>query len=195
MTVGAGPKPESPDSPSRLETPALPAPKIRRRMGAFIYEGLLLFAVVMIGAYGYDSLTQHRHAMVGRSGLQVFLFLLLGAYFTWFWTHGGQTVAMKTWHIKVVDHRGQPAGWARCVLRYVTSWIWFLPALATAYAIRPVPTWVIFSLLTVGVLAYALLARFHPQRQYVHDLLSGTRLLDVQPPKSVKAKNDKTMTP
>jgi hypothetical protein len=55
-----------------------------------------------------------------------------------------------------------------------------------------VPTWVIFSLLTVGVLAYALLARFHPQRQYVHDLLSGTRLLDVQPPKAIKPKNAQT---
>ncbi len=189
MTLGAGPKPESPDSPSSPAVPALRAPKIRRRMGAFIYEGLLLFAVVMIGAYGYDSLTQHRHAMEGRTGLQVFLFLLLGVYFTWFWTHGGQTVAMKTWHIKLVDHRGQPAGWARCVLRYVTSWIWFLPALVTAYAIRPVPTWVILSLLTVGVLAYALLARFHPQRHYVHDLLSGTRLLDVQPAKVIQPKS------
>jgi uncharacterized RDD family membrane protein YckC len=202
MSLGDGHKPEAPPRKTGTVPPvttaqpdppqdALPAPKIRRRLGAFIYEGLLLFGVVMIGAFGYASLTEHRHAMVGRTGLQVFLFLLVGLYFTWFWTHGGQTVAMKTWHIKVVDYRGQPAGWARCVLRYVTSWIWFLPALVTAYAIRPVPTWVNVSLLTVGVVAYAMLARFHPQRQYVHDVLSGTRLLDVQPPRVVKSKSAK----
>ena len=41
-------------------------------------------------------------------GLQAFLFLVLGLYFAWFWSHGGQTVAMKTWHIRLLTHDGRP---------------------------------------------------------------------------------------
>lgn len=190
MTVAGGPEVAAPTAPGATHD-ALRAPKIRRRLAAFVYEGLLLFAVVMIGAYGYDSLTQHRHAMVGRTGLQIFLFLLIGAYFAWFWSHGGQTVATKTWRIKVVDHRGQPLGWGRSIARYVLSWLWFLPALITAYAIpiKPTPPWLTFTLLTVGVLAYALVARLHPQRQFLHDVLCGTRLIDVQATQAATAQS------
>ncbi len=140
----------------------------------------MLFGVVMMGAYLYDTLTQHRHALVGRTGLQIFLFLLLGLYFVWFWSHGGQTVATKTWHIKVVDHTGKPASVARSVLRYATAWLWFLPALVIAYAARPLSAWAIFALMAVGVMAYAALALLHPQRQFLHDVLSGTRLISTQ---------------
>lgn len=163
----------------------LHAPTVKRRLAAFTYEGVLLFGIVMIGAYLYDSLTQHRHAMQGRTGLQIFLFLLLGAYFVWFWSHGGQTVATKTWHIKLVNHVGAPVTLGRAACRYVASWVWFVPALATAYTVRPLSSFAIFSLMALGSLAYAALAFLHPQRQFVHDVVCGTRLIDVKPPPKV----------
>lgn len=157
-------------------------PSLRRRLAAFVYEGVLLFGVVMIGSYLYDTLTQHRHAMVGRFGLQVFLFLLLGIYFVWFWTHGGQTVAMKTWHIRLVDTNGRGISQWRAFARYVIAWLWFVPALAVARWFGPNSAWAIFALMSVGVVVYALLALTHPQRQFLHDLICGTRLVDTRPP-------------
>ena len=71
-------------------------------MACFLYEGVLLFGVVMIAGYLFSSLTQQRNALVGRHGLQAFLFIVLGIYFVWFWSHGGQTVAMRAWHIRLV---------------------------------------------------------------------------------------------
>ncbi|MDH5539716.1 MAG: RDD family protein, partial [Rhizobacter sp.] len=46
------------------------APSLWRRMASFIYEGVLLFGVLMIAGYLFSSLTQQRHALVGRHGLQ-----------------------------------------------------------------------------------------------------------------------------
>ena len=60
----------------------------------------------MMAGYLYGSLTQQRNALAGRHGLQAFLFLALAVYFVWFWSHGGQTVAMKTWHIRLVHADG-----------------------------------------------------------------------------------------
>lgn len=160
-----------------------PVPGLWRRMACFLYEGVLLFGVVMVAGYLFSSLTQQRHALVGRHGLQGFLFLVLGIYFVWFWTHGGQTVAMKTWHIRLVDRAGAPVTQARALARYLLSWLWFVPALATLYLAGIRDGGGIVAVLSTGVAAYLLLARLHPQRQFLHDLACGTRLITWRPGK------------
>jgi uncharacterized RDD family membrane protein YckC len=154
-----------------------PAPGLRRRLAAFVYEGVLLFGVLMLAALAYGLATQQRHALVGMHGLQLFLFLVLGLYFTWFWSHGGQTVAMKTWHVRLLSKDGQPVGMARAWLRYVLSWMWFLPALAGIYAGGLGSGGAISLALLAGVLLYALVSRFNRRRQFLHDLISRTELV------------------
>jgi len=160
---------------------SLHAPGLYRRLACFVYEGVLLFGVLMIAGFLYSSLTQQRHALQGQWGLRAFIFLVLAIYFAWFWSHGGQTVAMKTWHIRLVDAEGRPVTQARALLRYLLSWIWFVPALATAWLSglhRGLP---LTAILSAGVAGYALLSRLHPQRQYWHDVICGTRLIDTRP--------------
>jgi uncharacterized RDD family membrane protein YckC len=159
-----------------------PAPRLRRRLACFVYEGVLLFGVLMVAGLVYGVLTQQRHALVGMHGLQLFVFLVLGTYFSWFWSHGGQTVAMKTWHIRLLTKDGRPVPAARAALRYALSWLWFLPALAWAYLAGVRSGGGIALALTIGVLGYAALSRLNPQRQYWHDALCGTRLVHCQPP-------------
>ncbi len=55
-----------------------------------------------------DAMDSRRHL------LQAFLFVVFGVYFVWFWSKG-QTLAMKTWGIRVVDRLGRPVTQgARC---------------------------------------------------------------------------------
>jgi len=161
------------------DTPAAaPAtPSLLRRMASFLYEGVLLFGVLMFSGYFFAGVMGQRHALNDRHALQAVLFAVLGLYFVWFWTHGGQTVAMKAWHIRLVDTQGAPVGVWRALARYVLSWLWFLPALASVYLSGLRGSGAIFGLLTAGVVGYALLARANPQRQFIHDLVCGTRLV------------------
>ena len=147
-------------------------------MACWLYEGMLLFGVVFIAGYLFSALTQTRHALDNRHALQAFLFVVLGIYFTWFW-HKGQTLAMKTWHIRVVDRLGRPLSQARAFWRYLLSWVWFLPPLALR-ALLDLPTLEVVVLLGGWVAVWALLARFHPQRQFWHDAWAGTRLIDTR---------------
>jgi uncharacterized RDD family membrane protein YckC len=160
----------------------LEPPGLARRLAAFVYEGVLLFGVLMIAGYLYSSLTQQHHALQGQLGLKAFLFVVMAIYFVWFWSHGGQTVAMRAWHIRLVTQDGEPVSQARAALRYLASWVWFVPALATAWLAGLNSAAQIFALMAVGVLAYALLSRLHPQRQFWHDVLCGTRLVTWRPP-------------
>lgn len=157
-------------------------PGLMRRLACFMYEGVLLFGVIFVAGYLWSALTQQRNAMEGQHGLQAFLFLVLGIYFSWFWSRGGQTVAMKAWHLRVVDPQGRPLTQGRAALRYLLSWLWFLPALLSVHLLGlDRSTGAVFGALFVGVVAYALLARFNPQRQFLHDLIGGTRLVTQRP--------------
>ena len=154
---------------------------LARRMSCFVYEGVLLFGVLMAAGLLYATITGQRNAMVGRHGLQLFLFVVLGAYFSWFWTRGGQTLAMKTWRIRLVRTDGAGVSMQRAWLRYLLSWLWFAPALVWlwlegAHGVAPS-----LATLASGVIVYAALARLLPGRQFWHDIVCDTRLVDVRP--------------
>ena len=134
-----------------------------------------MFGVVFIAGYLFSTLSQTRNAMDNRHGLQAFVFLVFGVYFVWFWAKG-QTLAMKTWNIRIVDMHGAAITQQRALLRYALSWLWFLPPLSVS--------WLLDlsgregAVLTFGWVAiWAILARFHPQRQFWHDAWAGTRLI------------------
>ena len=169
---------------------ALPAPGVARRLACFLYEGVLLFGVVMLAGLAYSVATDQRHALLGAFGLRVFLFFVIGLYFIGFWCRQGQTLAMRTWHIRLVDQRGMAPGIGRSIARYLLAWLWFLPALVALSLIDLKGTGssaLAFAVIGAGVLTYALLSRLHPQRQFVHDALCGTRLVTWRPPPKKKA--------
>ncbi|HEX5805435.1 MAG TPA: RDD family protein [Macromonas sp.] len=159
--------------------PALPAPPLLRRLACWLYEGVLLFGVVFIAGYLFSTLTQTRHALDNRHAQQGFMFLVLAAYFVWFWMKG-QTLAMKTWHIRLVDATGQAVTLRRALLRYVLSWVWFLPPLLLSY-LAGIPAREAMVLAVGWIAVWAVLARFQPQGQFWHDIWAGTRLVQVTP--------------
>jgi uncharacterized RDD family membrane protein YckC len=154
----------------------LEVPSLAKRLLCLVYESVVLFGVVMAAGLLYSTLTNQRHALAGTTGLQAFLFIVLGIYFTWFWSLGRQTLAMKTWRMRLVTPDGQPLSQPRAMARYVASWLWFAPALVGVWLADVHRAGVIGWALAAGMLGYALLARFLPGRQYLHDLVCGTRL-------------------
>ena len=80
----------------------LPTPGLARRRACLAYEGVLLFGITMTVGLIYGLATQQRHALAGKLGLQVLIFGVLGLYFVWFWSRTGQTLAMQTWHVRLV---------------------------------------------------------------------------------------------
>ncbi|PZQ63842.1 MAG: RDD family protein, partial [Variovorax paradoxus] len=59
------------------------APGLWRRMACWLYEGMLMFAVVFVAGWLFSTLGQMRDAMDSRRHLlQAFLFVVFGIYFT-----------------------------------------------------------------------------------------------------------------
>lgn len=134
-----------------------------------------MVGVVFLAGYLFGTLSQTRNAMDNRHLLQAFLFVIFGIYFVWFWAKG-QTLAMKTWNMRVVDRAGQPITQTRALLRYALCWLWFLPALAAEAPFKLSGAESVVIVLG-WVAIWAILSYLQPQRQFWHDVFAGTRLV------------------
>jgi uncharacterized RDD family membrane protein YckC len=143
-----------------------------------LYESMLLFGVLFISGWLFSTLLQQRHALYLRSALQDWLFLVLAVYFVWFWTHRGQTLAMKTWRIRVVTRDGNEVNLKRAIGRYLLAWGWVLPGLAAAWAMGA-KNWMLVLIPAANMLLWALTVYLDPQRQFLHDRIAGTKVVTV----------------
>lgn len=145
-----------------------------------IYEAVLLFGVVFIASYALLALFQWKYPLPPgpRTVLQGVLFLAIGAYFVWCWSWSGQTLALKTWHLKVLDDGGAPPSARRAIARYVLAWHLWLPGLAWV-ALFQTHALADLGALAVGFGALLLPALADPQRRLLHDRWTKTRVVRV----------------
>jgi uncharacterized RDD family membrane protein YckC len=130
-------------------------PGILRRLASMFYEILLLLAVLaLLLAFPHALIGAFTHHVATPLILQLHFFLVLLIYFLWFWCNGGQTLAMKTWHIRLATKENMPVKPAQALLRYLLCW----PSVMLA---------------GLGIL-WALVDR---DGQFLHDRLAGTRLI------------------
>ncbi len=78
------------------------------RLAAMIYEAVLLFGVTFAVAFVLLSLLQWTYPLPPgrRAVLQAALFVAIGVYFVWCWSRSGQTLALKTWNLRVAGPDG-----------------------------------------------------------------------------------------
>ena len=123
-----------------------------------LYETLLLFAVAFLATWVFQFAAGTAQIEGWRQRLlQAFLLAVFAAYFLWCWLRGGQTLAMKTWRIRVIA-----PGCER------------LPAKTALFRF-------LFALLFVPTLIGILWALFDRDRQFLHDRLAGSELILLSP--------------
>lgn len=161
-------------------------PTLKRRLAGMLYETVLLFGVIAVTTGLFSTLLDQRHALYLREQLQYVLFAVVGLYFVWFWVHGGQTLAMKTWRLRLVAKDGGPVNAARALSRYFLAWLWILPGLALAWAMDAKKE-MLMLIPAANVLLWALTVYLDPQRQFLHDRIAGTRIVTAEPPSPAHA--------
>jgi uncharacterized RDD family membrane protein YckC len=114
---------------------------VLRRLGAMLYDALLVIALLMVVTAILLSLTGGEAITYERFGAFEYLYraLLLAlviAFFGWFWTRRGQTLGMMAWRLKVIREDGSLLSWKTTVVRMASAlvsaaafglgyiWIW-----------------------------------------------------------------------
>lgn len=153
-----------------------------------VYEAVLLFGVVfgvslvLLTATGWT----YPLPLGRRTVLQALLFVTIGAYFVYCWSRSGQTLAMRSWRLKLVDHDGGPVSAGRALLRYLLAWHLFLPGIMFV-ALFQAHSAVDGAAFALGLAAMLALVYIDPQRQLLHDRVLGTRVVVTPPEISAKA--------
>jgi uncharacterized RDD family membrane protein YckC len=132
------------------------AAPLARRLFSLFYEALLLAAVLWLAGFPLAIVETGLDLPHLRPVQQVYLICVAGAYFVVQWTHGGQTLAMKTWRLKLERRDGGAPALRDAVLRYVA-------ALASLAAFGLGFLW----------------AFFDRERLFLHDRIAGTRIVRI----------------
>lgn len=88
---------------------------------ACIYELLSLIALWMLCTWIFVRLFGDTTHSERRYWLQFSLWLATGAYFVWCWVKTGQTLACKTWKIKLVNQANTQLSTKQAMLRYTLA--------------------------------------------------------------------------
>lgn len=135
----------------------------QRRLGSLLYEALVILALaIFLFLLPVALFSGVVRLMPGPGLLWLYLFILLGVYFVWCWVRAGQTLAMKTWRLWLVDARTSRRPRAlQAIVRYGMGWICWPTGLALLWSF------------------------LDPDGQFLHDRIAGTRI--IYEPKPVRA--------
>lgn len=101
--------------------------RLSRRLGAVLYDTLLLVALLMLGSFLYVPVVGDMlPAPLGRTLYQILLLAIGFFYFTGFWVHGGQTLGLRTWKLRLVARDGGSVTWTQATQRFalaLVSWL------------------------------------------------------------------------
>ncbi|MGH8312094.1 MAG: RDD family protein [Gammaproteobacteria bacterium] len=178
-------------SQSITEDATLAGPGLLRRWASGLYDALIVLAICILATFLVMPFTHSRalETLYAHSGglkvsYQVGLLILGYVFFGGFWTHGGQTIGMRTWKLRVVRLDGARLDWYRALLRYLGMLIpWLLLLLGSELLMSAVQSpqalaWRLAGALALlAALAAFLWPAFNRRRLAWHDRLSGTRLV------------------
>ena len=132
-----------------------------KRFLAFIYDGLIVVALILISGLIASVLAQGE---APTSLTRLIILSSVGGYFWWSWSHGGKTAGMLAWRLHLVGLEGEP--------------------ITNNVALRRL----IICVITLAPLGVTLLTSWlSPIGQTFYDLLSKTRVVtESRPQKSTQ---------
>lgn len=177
--------PDTPATPQHMENnkPVVRTPSVKRRLIAMVYESLLLFAVELAAVAVYTLVTFAVQSAWLDKGRVLVVVLTAAAYFIHAWTGSGHTLAMKTWRIKVVMLGQATVPRPVAIRRFIYAWGFFAPALliigVTDLSASAAGTRTSLLILLANIVLWAMTAFLDKDRQFLHDKLAGTRLIEL----------------
>ena len=138
-----------------------------RRLLIILYDSMLLVSIYFLLTLALLPITKGQAISSGNIFYVIYLLLIAYVYFGWQWTHGGQTLGMRTWKVKLISDSRNSIGWKKATIRFGLS----------------ILSW----LLLGGGFLWAL---FNKDHKTLHDQFSATRLIRTDRQDNLPTLND-----
>jgi uncharacterized RDD family membrane protein YckC len=96
-----------------------------RRLVAMFYDSLLLLSALLVATAVAMMITRGTLSY-HNPWFRTSLFLIWFGFYSWFWLHGGQTLGMRAWRLRVQSIDGGPISVWQALLRFMVA----IPSLA-----------------------------------------------------------------
>lgn len=113
--------PQTNGKPAEPGSQPSPAPGLLRRLAACVYDLFLLVALWFVATAMLLPLNSGEAFTTGHFFYPLYLLIISFVFYGWFWTHGGQTLGLKAWQIKVLTLDRKPINWTQAFIRFVTA--------------------------------------------------------------------------
>jgi uncharacterized RDD family membrane protein YckC len=107
--------------PNNLELQTAQAPSLLKLGACLLYEVLVIIALSFACALVFLMIVGDATHGIRRVGLQLFLWLAVGVYYVWCWHKSGQTLAMQTWRLKVLNQEAHLLSVNMAIVRYALA--------------------------------------------------------------------------
>ncbi len=134
--------------------------RLPRVLASVIYDAAILFAIIFVAAQWFPLIPENLQTSLGMKIFKQTYVLGIGyLYFAYSWQHGGQTIGMKSWRIKIVssEDKSQALTWRQCAIRYAFAILSWLVLAGLGFV------WILFS----------------QKHESWHDTASKTRLIEL----------------
>lgn len=158
---------------------AAPCP-VWRRLLALLYDLLAVVAIVMVVGLLCELAT---HGQLITTGAQTRIAwwyqplqgAVVAAYFLFSWRHGGQTLGMRPWRIRVLAGDGVRVTWAQALLRLLVAAVPLLGLGLAPWLGQRSALWVVL----VAWVVWFGVGLFDSRRRALHDRVAGTVVVRV----------------
>ncbi len=133
-----------------------------RRFAALVYDGLLLIAILFVASLLTLPFTGGQGSTRFNPILSAYFLLVTFLFFAWFWTHGGQTLGMRAWKIRLVSKTLSNVSWQAAAIRFAASlpvWIFLIYSVLShservgiQTRLSEVPGWILYGIFIVWLL-------------------------------------------
>ena len=113
--------PTSENSQDKLSTDKLILVGPIRQLLAMFYDAWLLAAVFIAASAVTLPFTQGEPVRPGNPFMTTYIFIVWYGFYAWFWTHGGQTLGMRSWKIKLTTNDAKPLTLWHTLLRFISG--------------------------------------------------------------------------
>lgn len=166
------------------ELNSLSAPQFWRRVSCALYEQLILLGVIALTFLVPNLALGILFGIALPSWLTfLYLYVVLGTYFIWYWTKTGQTLAMQTWRIRLIGPGGFTLTRKQATWRYLFGSLWIFPCVILQWLFGLQKWHIIEMLFTVALFLWPLtiyLDRTNAKlRQSLPDRFAGTRMVEL----------------
>ncbi len=100
---------------------SISTPGFWRRLAVIFYDLILLCAILFVATAVLLPLNAGEAFNRQQFFYPCYLLVISFIFYGWFWTHGGQTLGLRAWKLKVLTQDHQPISWTQALLRFTTA--------------------------------------------------------------------------